>query len=145
VVAPWVVANIAFDADRHRLDIQVGSKRGARFACPEGDRDDCPVHDHLTEKEWRHINFFDHEVERRQAEFRVTHLKERGHEGSNFIAARQLQLALSPAFQLNLCGAAYSSSAPGRSGVVSGIQSGPTAPAAASIAITIRMITKRFI
>lgn len=61
LVPPWKVANIAFDAERHRLDIRLNFERGARFACPEGDRDDCPVHD-LTEKEWRHLNFFEHEA-----------------------------------------------------------------------------------
>jgi transposase len=60
LAAPWKVANIAFDAERHRLDIHLSFERGARFACPEGDSDDCPVHD-LTEKEWRHLNFFEHE------------------------------------------------------------------------------------
>jgi hypothetical protein len=44
-VPPWEVANITFDAERHRLDIQLSFERGARFACPEGDRDDGPVHD----------------------------------------------------------------------------------------------------
>jgi transposase len=61
LVPPWEVANIAFDAEQHRLDIQLSFERGARFACPEGDSDDCPVHD-LTEKEWRHLNFFEHEA-----------------------------------------------------------------------------------
>jgi transposase len=61
LVPPWDVAHITFDAERHRLDIQLSFDRGARFACPEGDSDDCPVHD-LTEKEWRHLNFFEHEA-----------------------------------------------------------------------------------
>ncbi len=61
LVPPWSVAKIAFDAELHRLDIHVSFERGARFPCPEGDRDDCAVHD-ITEKEWRHLNFFEHEA-----------------------------------------------------------------------------------
>jgi transposase len=57
---PWEVERLDFDPDRHRLDIHIGFPRGARFPCPEGEVD-CPVHD-TTEKEWRHLNFFQHEA-----------------------------------------------------------------------------------
>ncbi len=46
---PWEVERLDFDADRHRLDIHIGFRRGARFPCPEGEAD-CPVHD-TAEKE----------------------------------------------------------------------------------------------
>ncbi len=49
LVPPWEVAKIAFDAELHRLDIHLSFERGARFPCPEGDRDDCAVHD-ITER-----------------------------------------------------------------------------------------------
>jgi len=57
---PWEVERLDFDPDRHRLDIHIGFPRGARFPCPEGEAD-CPVHD-TAEKEWRHLNFFQHEA-----------------------------------------------------------------------------------
>ena len=58
---PWRVEKIEFDPDRHRLDLNLGFERGARFTCPECARADCPVHD-TTDKEWRHLNFFEHEA-----------------------------------------------------------------------------------
>ena len=58
---PWRVEKIAFDPNQRRLDIQLDFERGARFQCPECKAGDCPVHD-TTEKEWRHLNFFQHEA-----------------------------------------------------------------------------------
>jgi transposase len=58
---PWEVERLDFDPDRHRLDIHIGFPRGARFLCPDGEVDSCPVHD-TAEKEWRHLNFFQHEA-----------------------------------------------------------------------------------
>jgi transposase len=60
LTSPWEVERLDFDAARHRLDIHIGFPRGARFPCPEGEAD-CPVHD-TAEKEWRHLNFFEHEA-----------------------------------------------------------------------------------
>jgi transposase len=59
---PWYVDRIEFDQDRHRLDIGLDFRRGARFSCPvEGcGRSGCPVHD-TEDKAWRHLNFFQHE------------------------------------------------------------------------------------
>ncbi len=58
---PWRVEKIEFDPDRHRLDLNLGFARGAQFACPECATAGCPVHD-TTDKEWRHLNFFQHEA-----------------------------------------------------------------------------------
>lgn len=58
---PWQVQSIKFDPEQHRLDIQLGFARGARFACPECGKGDCTVHDTVA-KEWRHLNFFEHEA-----------------------------------------------------------------------------------
>lgn len=58
---PWRVVGFMFDPDRRRLDIQVGYEPAARFACPECGAAGCPVHDTVA-KEWRHLNFFEHEA-----------------------------------------------------------------------------------
>ena len=56
---PWYVDQATFDPEQGRLDIHLEFTRGARFACPEGDEDACPVHD-TTSKTWRHLDFFQH-------------------------------------------------------------------------------------
>ena len=60
---PWFVKTINFDLAAKRLDIFLDFERGARFGCPVPDCDaaDCPVHD-TSEKEWRHLDFFQHEA-----------------------------------------------------------------------------------
>ncbi len=58
---PWRVEKLEFDPARHRLDLYLDFERGSRFACPECARAGCPVHD-STDKEWRHLNFFQHEA-----------------------------------------------------------------------------------
>ncbi len=45
ITSPWFVAASAFDGAKKRLDIAVDFKAGSRFACPECNTDDCPVHD----------------------------------------------------------------------------------------------------
>ena len=54
---PWQVASVEFDAAQKRLDLRIDFAKGARFACPECGRADCPVHD-TEEKTWRHLDFF---------------------------------------------------------------------------------------
>ena len=61
LVPPWMVADAKFDADKKRLDIEIDFKTGGRFACPECDKADCPVHD-TVKKTWRHLNFFQHQA-----------------------------------------------------------------------------------
>jgi transposase len=58
---PWRVEKIDFDSEQHRLDLHLGFERGARFPCPECTAPDCPVHD-SSDKQWRHLNFFQHEA-----------------------------------------------------------------------------------
>ena len=63
VADPWQVSDATFDPDEGRLDLYLDFPRGARFACPEGDAEACPVacpvHD-TESKTWRHLDFFEH-------------------------------------------------------------------------------------
>jgi len=54
---PWRVDSVVFDETRGRLDIGLSYARGSRF---EVDGEFCPVYDTVP-KEWRHLNFFEHE------------------------------------------------------------------------------------
>ncbi len=58
---PWTVTAARFDAEAHRLDIEIDFAPGSRFACPSCGAADCPAHD--TERmTWRHLNFFQHQA-----------------------------------------------------------------------------------
>jgi transposase len=59
---PWYVKSIGFDVESKRLDIEVDFKRGSHFRdASEGDESPAyKVHDTVV-KEWRHLNFFEHE------------------------------------------------------------------------------------
>ncbi len=80
---PWLVVSSRFDASAKRLDLQIDFPRGARFPCPEGDHDDCPVHD-TESKTWRHLDFFQHQA---YLEARVPRIKCPEH------GVRQVELA----------------------------------------------------
>ena len=56
---PWRVIRTNFDPERRQLDLHLDFRPGARFPCPEGDEESCPVHD-TAEKTWRHLDFFQH-------------------------------------------------------------------------------------
>ena len=56
IAEPWQVTRTEFDVTAHRLDLYLDFPRGARFACPEGDRPVYPVHD-TQPKTWRHLDF----------------------------------------------------------------------------------------
>lgn len=60
ITPPWRVENVEFSQESKRLDIQISFSRGATFPCPV-----CgiaaPVHD-VSEKTWRHLNFFQYEA-----------------------------------------------------------------------------------
>ncbi len=58
---PWKVVGFSFDPDGRRLDIDLDFERRARFTCPECGAEGCPVHD-TEDKQWRHLNFFQHEA-----------------------------------------------------------------------------------
>lgn len=60
---PWHVAGVAFNAEAKRLDIQIDFRVGSKFTVSGEDGSEqgpFPVHDTI-EKEWRHLNFFQHE------------------------------------------------------------------------------------
>lgn len=58
---PWRVTDATFDPEQGRLDLYLDFPRGAHFSCPEGDAEECPVHD-TESKSWRHLNFFQHQA-----------------------------------------------------------------------------------
>ena len=61
IASPWFVATSAFDAAKRRLDIALDFKSGSHFDCPECNAAGCPVHD-TVEKQWRHLDFFQHQA-----------------------------------------------------------------------------------
>jgi transposase len=58
---PWTVSRADFDAEAHRLDIQIDFAPGSRFACPTCGAAACPAYD-TARKTWRHLNFFQHQA-----------------------------------------------------------------------------------
>jgi transposase len=60
IAPPWLVEGIEFSKESKRLDIKISFQRGATFPCPVCGAQ-APVHD-TTEKEWRHLNFFQYEA-----------------------------------------------------------------------------------
>lgn len=58
---PWQVVSVVFGREVGRLDVGLGFRRGAQFACPEPGCAEtaCSVHDTI-EKTWRHLDFFEH-------------------------------------------------------------------------------------
>src|SRR5690606_32325750 len=59
IQAPWAVTSVRFDEAAKVLTVDIDFKRGSRFAVP-GHEGAHPVHDTLV-KEYRHLNFFQHE------------------------------------------------------------------------------------
>lgn len=58
---PWFVTEVNFDAKAKRLDIQIDFIRGSVFPFEqEGVMGQYKAYD-TVEKEWRHLNFFEHE------------------------------------------------------------------------------------
>lgn len=60
LLKPWVVTDLEFDEEKRRLDLHVHFAAGSVFPCPECGTG-CKVHD-TKEREWRHLNFFQHET-----------------------------------------------------------------------------------
>jgi transposase len=58
---PWHVVRIAFDPAAKRLEVHLDFEKGSRWKCPDCEVLECPVHD-TVDKEWRHLNFFQHEA-----------------------------------------------------------------------------------
>jgi transposase len=59
LVSPWKVQRTEFDPDQRVLRLRVDFTVGSRFCCPGCGTASCPVHD-TVEKEWRHLDFFQH-------------------------------------------------------------------------------------
>jgi transposase len=63
ITDPWFIKDINFDVELKRLDIHIDFERGATFhyeKLNEGISGDYKAYD-TTDKEWRHLNFFEHE------------------------------------------------------------------------------------
>jgi transposase len=61
IEAPWSVVNVSFDTTAKRLDIQIDFERGSTFRFEQdGVVGHYKAYDTL-DKEWRHLNFFQHE------------------------------------------------------------------------------------
>src|SRR5674536_242891 len=60
---PWTVTRTDFNPEGGRLDLYLDFPRGARFSCPVDGcgQKACPVHD-AEDKQWRHLDFFQHEA-----------------------------------------------------------------------------------
>lgn len=60
---PWFIKDIQFDSERKRLDIYIDFKKGSIFhykSQEDNINGDFKAYD-TQEKEWRHLNFFEHE------------------------------------------------------------------------------------
>ena len=58
ITHPWYIENVTFAKENSRLDININFSRGAKFTY--GSNEGLPVHD-TVRKQWRHLNFFEHE------------------------------------------------------------------------------------
>ena len=63
IVEPWYIKDIQFSAEEKRLDIHVDFRKGSLFhyeSAQENIGGDFKAYDSVI-KEWRHLNFFEHE------------------------------------------------------------------------------------
>ena len=61
ISTPWFLKSITFDPKLKRLDLEIDFVKGSKFTVKEDDIEkQHPVYD-TQEKEWRHLNFFEHE------------------------------------------------------------------------------------
>jgi len=61
IESPWYVADINFDESNKRLDIKLDFEKGTSFTyVGEGFSGEYTAYDTI-DKEWRHLNFFEHE------------------------------------------------------------------------------------
>ena len=60
IQSPWKLVEQRLDTDKtpHELHLTVKAERGTKYDCPECSKS-CSAHD-FQEKEWRHLNFFQH-------------------------------------------------------------------------------------
>ena len=57
--APWRVVGVSFAGEPQELRLQLDFPTGARFCCPECGADGLGVYD-TADREWRHLDFFQH-------------------------------------------------------------------------------------
>lgn len=57
--SPWKIKEVGFNNEQRRIDIYLDFKTGSRFACSQC-QSMSTIHD-TVQKEWRHLNFFQHE------------------------------------------------------------------------------------
>ncbi|MCP4576542.1 MAG: ISL3 family transposase, partial [Deltaproteobacteria bacterium] len=57
---PWIVETLEFSLEEKRLDITLNFPRGSKFPCPVCGTL-CVIHD-SDKRDWRHLNFFQHET-----------------------------------------------------------------------------------
>jgi transposase len=60
IAPPWEVTEVIFSKESSRLDITIDFQKGATFPCPVCGAP-ATAYD-TTEKEWRHLNFFQYEA-----------------------------------------------------------------------------------
>jgi len=61
VEAPWFVVEVVFKVEEKRFDIQLDFVKGSTFPWHDGDIVTQHKAYDTIEKEWRHLNFFQHE------------------------------------------------------------------------------------
>jgi len=61
ITSPWYIESLTFDAENSRLDVFINFQRGATFKDPEDPSGkEYKAYD-TVRKQWRHMNFFQHE------------------------------------------------------------------------------------
>ena len=61
IESPFYIESINFDLESKRLDININFKRGSSFTYEQDNYNEtCKVYD-TQKKQWRHLNFFEHE------------------------------------------------------------------------------------
>lgn len=61
LVSPWQITQVTFSEDDQELHLHLDFTRGGRFTCPKCHHPEMAVHD-TTNKQWRHLNFFQHKT-----------------------------------------------------------------------------------
>ena len=61
ITSPWYIESLTFDVENSRLDVFINFQRGATFKDPEDPSGkEYKAYD-TVRKQWRHMNFFQHE------------------------------------------------------------------------------------
>ena len=59
IKSPWFIKSVQFTQEKHRLDIYIDFKEGARFSYEE--EENLKPYD-TKKKTWKHLNFFEYET-----------------------------------------------------------------------------------